>query len=433
MGRKGIAIIVAIGVGLLAGAGAIYLHQQGRGLPFSPWQSATDSNPAAAPAPSEPQAAAPAEPAQQPTPQAEATGAVKPKGEPTAVPSFDVVVIEPSGEGVVAGRAAPGWQVSVQSGGAKVGSATADAQGEWSVVLDKPLPAGDHSLSLKITSPDGTRALSSQEWVRVEVDPTKNANTPAVIAANPAPATAQTEVSAVPPTVASDASPQTARAETIEADAAAPAEAAPERGPALALNEPQGGAQALSVGESGTQAAPPKPALVFKTVDYEDTGPAIGSVTITGTSNPGATISVYYDDEPLATVRADRDGQWRLAVEKKLGMGQHNFRAERIDPATGKPSGHATIAIERMAPKPPPQIAAKEDPAAAPLSPVAATESGQKSKDIYTIRRGDTLWAIAKRYFGSGLRYTTIFQDNRETIHNPDLIHPQQQVKVPPP
>ena len=85
------------------------------------------------------------------------------------MPSFDVVMIEPNGEGVIAGRAAPGWQVSVQSGGTKVAAAKADPQGEWSVVLDKPLPAGDHALSLKITSPDGTRALSSQELVRVEV------------------------------------------------------------------------------------------------------------------------------------------------------------------------------------------------------------------------------------------------------------------------
>ncbi len=96
------------------------------------------------------------------------------------MPTFDVVMIEPNGEGVIAGRAAPGWQVSVQSGGTKVAAATADAQGEWSVVLDKPLPTGDHALTLKITSPDGTRALSSQELVRVEVgDGAKPAAPPA--------------------------------------------------------------------------------------------------------------------------------------------------------------------------------------------------------------------------------------------------------------
>jgi nucleoid-associated protein YgaU len=48
------------------------------------------------------------------------------------------------------------------------------------------------------------------------------------------------------------------------------------------------------------------------------------------------------------------------------------------------------------------------------------------------IQRGDTLWAIAKRYLGSGLRYPSIFQGNRTVINNPNLIHPKQEVKVPP-
>ena len=121
------------------------------------------------------------------------------------MPTFDVVVIEPNGEGVVAGRAAPGWQVSVQSGGTKVGEAKADLQGEWSVVLEKPLPAGDHALSLKITSPDGTRALSSQESVRVAVGAdAKKASAPAGVEG------AATAVAPTPDAVAPAPTPQAA-------------------------------------------------------------------------------------------------------------------------------------------------------------------------------------------------------------------------------
>jgi nucleoid-associated protein YgaU len=419
IGTKAIAILMAVGVGLLAGLGGIYLYQQGHGIPFGagPETAATGDGSPAAP-PSAPQAAAPAE--TKPEVQAEATAAVRPDAEPTAVPSFDVVMIEPNGEGVIAGRAAPGWQVSVQSSGTKVAAATADAQGEWSAVLDKPLPTGDHALTLKITSPDGTRALSSQELVRVEVsDGAKPAGPPAEAAAPapqappqaPAPATAP---SAPTPSGQPAASPQ---------QEAAPAEA-----------EPEG--EARAVPRSAEQSAPPpasKPKLVFKTADYRDTGAAIGSVSITGTSDPGATISVYCDNEKLATVRAGADGRWSVVAEKKLGAGQHNFRAERIDAATGALSAQATIAIERLIPKPP-EVAAKEA-APKPGSPGSAATSvaAAEDKDVYTIRRGDTLWAIAKRYLGSGLRYPTIFQRNRETINNPNLIHPQQQVKVPAP
>ena len=404
IGTKAIAILIAVGVGLLAGLGGIYLYQQGHGIPFGagPETAATGDGSPAAP-PSAPQAAAPAE--TKPELQAEAT--VRPSAAPTAVPSFDVVMIEPNGEGVIAGRAAPGWQVSVQSSGTKVAAATADAQGEWSAVLDKPLPTGDHALTLKITSPDGTRALSSQELVRVEVGDGAKPAAPPAEAAAPAP--------------------------QAPTQAAAPAAAAPQQEAALAVAEPQG--EARAVPRSAEQsAAPPasKPKLVFKTADYRDTGAAIGSVSITGTSDPGATISVYCDNEKLATVRAGADGTWSVVAEKKLGTGQHNFRAERIDAATGAPSAQATITIERLIPKPP-QVAAKE---AAPKPGAAGSAvpsmAAAEDKEVYTIRRGDTLWAIAKRYLGSGLRYPTIFQRNRETINNPNLIHPEQQVKVPP-
>ena len=34
IGTKAIAILIAVGVGLLAGLGGIYLYQQGHGIPF---------------------------------------------------------------------------------------------------------------------------------------------------------------------------------------------------------------------------------------------------------------------------------------------------------------------------------------------------------------------------------------------------------------
>ena len=173
------------------------------------------------------------------------------------------------------------------------------------------------------------------------------------------------------------------------------------------------------------------PKLVFKTVDYQDKGTSAGSVSITGTSDPGATIKVYSDEELIATVRADRDGSWSVVAKKTLPTGEHKFRAERIDIATGVASAKATVAIERLVPKPP-EVAAAETKGTVAAAREAASDSALRSKDVYTVQRGDTLWAIAKRYFGSGLRYPTIFQDNREILNDPNLIHPKQEVKVPP-
>ncbi len=407
VGKQTIAIIVASGIGTLACAGFVYLYQQG----VLPRFDSAKESPGGGTAPSGPEKASPQtalSPEAQPATKPKASSTAQP-AEPTAVPSFDVVVIDPSGEGVIAGRAAPGWQVNVQSGGTSVAAATADAQGEWSAVLDKPLPAGDQTLSLKITSPDGTRALSSQQKVRVAVgSATKAAATPA-----------ETASASISPKPESPAPPQANEQSAVP----------PKEQPASA--EVEATTPAITPGTEQSQSGPAGPKLVFKTVDYADTGSSAGSVSITGKSDPGSMIKIYSDNEPLATVRADRDGSWSVDAEKKLGTGQHDFRAERIDATTGATSDQATVSIERLVPKPP-EVAAVETTTGrpSPASPVG-TQSNLRAKDIYTVRRGDTLWAIAKQYFGSGLRYPTIFEDNREIIKNPDLIHPEQQVKVP--
>src|SRR5262245_6809038 len=431
IGRNTIPIILAIGVGLLASAGAIYLVSQGGWSPFGAKQGAPAS-PTASPQPNKPSTPATAalpesSPQQAPKPKTEASHAASP-AEPTVVPTFDVVVIDPSGEGVIAGRAAPGWQGSVQSGETKAAAATADDQGEWSAVVEKPLAAGNHTLSLTITSPDGTRALTSQERVRVEV----GAATKPSVATETAPPSAPSQAKAPSsPAPAAQSAPAATPSAPTQARTASP-KVEPSATPATQVPSVDvAESRALLAGAMESKPASLAPKLVFKTVDYNDKNASRGSVSITGQSDPGATIKVYSGEELLGTVRADRDGRWSMVAEKTLPIGKHAFRAERIDTATGAPSARATVAIERLVPKPP-EVAAKETKETVAAAPQAESGSTFKTKDIYTVRRGDTLWAIAKRYFGSGLRYPTIFQDNRETIDDPDLIHPQQQVKVPP-
>jgi nucleoid-associated protein YgaU len=424
-GNKLVAIIAAmIAGGAALAVAALYIDW---GRLFAP--PAVEQGPvagAAEPARSpSPQEAAPA--AASETKSAGSEGISTAPSEPTTVPTFDVVVIEPGGEGVIAGRAAPGWKVNVQSGGVKVAEAKADLQGEWSVVLEKPLPSGDHALSLKITSPDGTRALSSQETVRVAVgtSPLQEITGSAGSSQN-APQTEGSAAVAQPVPESATADPSGPAAQT---GAAAPP-ADPDAPRALARSEQQA-ANAPGAGESG--AARVKPKIVFKTVDYIDSGSGTGTITITGTSEPGAKLSVFYDNHPLAEARADQNGQWRVQVAKTLSMGQHSFKVERSGAPPGM-AGTAVVSIERVEPKPEPPASAVASREPAPgQSPKAATDGSASSPLVYVIRKGDTLWAIAKRYLGSGLRYPSIFQDNREIISNPDLIHPQQEVKVPPP
>ncbi|MDB5588372.1 MAG: hypothetical protein JWP26_3342 [Devosia sp.] len=47
------------------------------------------------------------------------------------------------------------------------------------------------------------------------------------------------------------------------------------------------------------------------------------------------------------------------------------------------------------------------------------------------IRRGDNLWTIARRVYGAGIKYTTIYEANNGQIRNPNRIYPGQVFDLP--
>ncbi len=50
---------------------------------------------------------------------------------------------------------------------------------------------------------------------------------------------------------------------------------------------------------------------------------------------------------------------------------------------------------------------------------------------FYTIERGDTLWAIATKYYDDGSKYTHIVEANLEVIKDADSIYPGQTIRIP--
>lgn len=49
----------------------------------------------------------------------------------------------------------------------------------------------------------------------------------------------------------------------------------------------------------------------------------------------------------------------------------------------------------------------------------------------HTVKGGDTLGKIAKHYYGNASKYTAIFEANKDILNNPDVIHPDQELKIP--
>jgi nucleoid-associated protein YgaU len=112
-----------------------------------------------------------------------------------SVPVFDIARIEPTGDAVIAGRAAPGAVVELLRNGERHDRAVADQSGQF-VMVPPRLPPGDYELTLRSRQPDGKQATSKQSVVvaLAEVESSSGAvrssaevpfNVPETVLANP--------------------------------------------------------------------------------------------------------------------------------------------------------------------------------------------------------------------------------------------------------
>jgi len=62
---------------------------------------------------------------------------------------------------------------------------------------------------------------------------------------------------------------------------------------------------------------------------------------------------------------------------------------------------------------------------------VASSPQASTAQRTYTVVKGDCLWNIAKRFYGSGSMYTKIVDANTGKIANPNLIYPGQVFIIP--
>ena len=81
-----------------------------------------------------------------------------------------------------------------------------------------------------------------------------------------------------------------------------------------------------------------------------------------------------------------------------------------------------TIRVKAAAPAPPPGPAQQAE--AAPGAPAGA-------ETIHVVVSGDTLGAIARKYYGKASMYMKIFEANKDVLKNPDVIKPGQKLRIP--
>jgi nucleoid-associated protein YgaU len=235
---------------------------------------------------------------------AQATTKPAPTAPATAAPppSFDIVRVDPQGQAVIAGRAAPGDRVRVLDGGKPIGEVTADARGEWVLVPDAPLAPGNRQLVLEATGNEGGPVRRSGDVVALMVTP-------------PA---------------AAGVSPSTL-AVLLPGDGDKPARVLQQ--PTLPPGDQKLGGQTVE-GQK----------LSLDTAEYG----ANNRLVLSGHADPAARLQIYAGDRLLGTVTTDPAGQWSLTAPYPAASGGVELRLDELA-ADGTVAHRVALPLEQPA------------------------------------------------------------------------------------
>ncbi|MGB0507637.1 MAG: LysM peptidoglycan-binding domain-containing protein [Pikeienuella sp.] len=138
-------------------------------------------------------------------------------------------------------------------------------------------------------------------------------------------------------------------------------------------------------------------------ISYDDEG----RVVFVGRATARTSVRLYLDNDLILTTTAADDSSWRGQADLPIEPGVYALRVDQID-RDGKVLARVETPFQRE-----------------------KIEQGDIGKNRLTVQKGNNLWKLAERLYGSGARYTVIFKANQDTIRDPDLIYPGQIFTIP--
>lgn len=173
----------------------------------------------------------------------------------------------------------------------------------------------------------------------------------------------------------------------------------------------------LRTGEAGVEvlqpAEPDLPDQVeLESISYSEAG----DVKLRGRVGGTSVVRVYLDNVAVADIDPDDDGLWTGEIAD-ISPGVYTLRLDEL--------GDAGAVLSRI--ETPFKREAPEDLA----PPATETLADTPLIRAITVQTGDTLWAISRERYGDGVLYVRLFDANRDSITDPDLIYPGQVFTVP--
>jgi uncharacterized repeat protein (TIGR01451 family) len=256
----------------------------------------------------------------------------------------------------ISGTAEANSTVTVLVDGQPVGTTTADAMGRWTFTPTTPLTGGPHTLTATARDSAGnTSAPSTAVAITVQTmapaTPTLSAPAAGAVTNDPTPTFTGTGTPGSTATVSVDGA--------VVCSATVDAMGAFSCTPTTALSDGPRVATVVGSNAAGTSpVSPPRPFTVDTTPPLTPAvvGPAHASrtsdttPTVSGTGEPGSTITVRIDGMDVGTAVVRPDGTWSFDVPTALSLGQHSVSAVARDAAgnTSLPSNTNRFTVDAV-------------------------------------------------------------------------------------
>ena len=153
--------------------------------------------------------------------------------------------------------------------------------------------------------------------------------------------------------------------------------------------------------------------IALETISYSEEG----DVLLSGRAQGQSIVRVYLDNKAIADIPTDEVGKWQGQLDG-ITPGVYTLRLDELDQG-----GEVISRIETPFKRESPEV----------LNPPARENAPEQAPLIraVTVQKGDTLWAISRERYGDGILYVRVFEANRDSIRNPDLIYPGQVFAIP--
>jgi nucleoid-associated protein YgaU len=256
------------------------------------------------------------------TEQASKTGRPVPAADAAKpTPAFDVLRVEPDGSTVIAGKAEPNSTLEVTDGNSVVAKVQVGPSGDFAIVLDTPLPPGDHQLVLKATGKDG-KSVVSEETATISIPADKNSGKLLAMVTTPGKASRLIET----PTPAPTQAPTPALAAgSNELASTPPPGMAPE---GVVTPAPATGmAPAAPVGSSELQ---------ITAVELEG-----NKIFIAGIARSGTSVRGLADGKEIGRAQPSSNRHFVIEGTADLPVGDHTITVESLNAA-----GQALVRVE---------------------------------------------------------------------------------------